>query len=121
MNFCTECGSKLEPGESFCTECGTKIDMEDALQQDSPSTQIPIVRTPRVVSIPVTKTPIDIPRSIIPPLSTPPVTPQESHQKQKSSKRPLIVTIAIVAIALPFCSVYRSSDISSTQNKKNKK
>jgi hypothetical protein len=29
INFCAECGTKLESGASFCPECGTKRSLED--------------------------------------------------------------------------------------------
>lgn len=37
MPFCSQCGSKLDPGSKFCDQCGAQIEMDEPVEKDTAS------------------------------------------------------------------------------------
>lgn len=46
MQFCKECGSKLEDSARFCKECGTTIGSQNQQQQSMSHSQTPVAKQP---------------------------------------------------------------------------
>ena len=112
LNFCEECGCKLEPSDGFCTGCGLFLDRSSEAKTSgeqippvgSPASVAPIASAPTVVSVPQksTEAPVEIKSNQA---ASPPVqqasdrsAPVQASVPRSSSMSAVYALVALVAV-----------------------